>query len=337
VEPFFYLGPDFSTDFTFLRWPGSDDEILKFTAPERSTTINPELKQWHTVDLAYDWYIYQTDTRPSTIGYQFSPRSDDGYYEAGTRLTVLAPEYYRWKLINWYSDGAGSGPLQISVNEPRYIVGNFFGYSALNAGAIVNDASRQPGPIAAGQRLRVHWNGDIPTEPLIAPTDAQLPTSLGGVQVRINGDFARLVSVSKDEIVCLVPDSVKKVSSAAVVVATGRIGTTNVDVPVLSRSPGIYVAEGLGQGPAVSHRVAADDEIELRATGLNAAEPTTLLIDNVEVPTLAAEPSSEEGVWLVRARIPATVVPGRRPLYLLNGGRPSQIGVTLEIAAPAQR
>jgi uncharacterized protein (TIGR03437 family) len=338
VLPLFYFGADYSTDYQFVRWPNSEDEILDLSAPETSTVINPELKAWHYVGLGYDWWIKSSDTRPSSIGYQLSPESPDGFYEAGTQLTVHPPEYDRWRLINWYLDASGSGPLQFTVDAPRFIIGNFFGYSGLNRGAIVNDASRQPGPITAGQRLRIHWSGSTPEAPLTAPADAPLPTILGGVEVRFNRINAQLLSVSKDEIVCLVPESVGDAGTATVVVVTGRSGTQNVDVPVLSRSPGLYVESGAGQGLAIARPAAEGDEIELRATGLNASEPAEVLIDNINAPVISAQPNpAEPGIWTVRAQVPAGLTSGRKAIYLLNGGRPSQVGVTLDVAAPEPR
>ncbi len=321
------------TQYTFVRWPGGDGRALDYVAGEEAATIAAEFEVAHLLEMQVQYWLRPGDDRPAPSSFRLSPAAPDNYYARGTTVEITPPANDQWRFTNWTGDGTGGGvPLRVTMDDSRLVTGNFFGFSSLNTTAIVHDARRQPGPVSAGQRLRIYWVGLEPDSPVSAPASGPWPTILGGVQVRFDREFARLFSVSKGEIVCLVPDSVKGLSKVTVVIVTGRVGTTNVDVAVLPASGGIYTADGSGQGPALAGTVRPGEEFEVLATGLQAGFGTTVLIDEQPVEALETNAMADRpGVWRVRALVPDEVQPGARALLLLHGNRVTQSGVTLPV------
>ncbi len=337
----FMLGvDDYSPDtrHTFVKWSGAEGRMIEHTAGEAPATVNAEFQVEHLLEMQVDYWLRPGPDYPEPSAFRFAPSTPDNYYSPDTVVEITPPASDRWQLTNWLGDGSGSAvPLRVTMQDSRLVTGNFFSFSFLNTSAIVHDARRQPGPVSPGQRLRIHWVGLSPDNPVTAPAGEPLPTILGGVQVRFDREFARLISVSKSEIVCLVPETVKELKVVAVVIATGRVGTTNVNVAVLRANAGLYTADGSGRGAVLADPVRPGAEVELQATGLQADVATNVLIDEqpVEVLEVAMIPDLP-GVWRIRARVPESAVPGVHPLLVLHGNRVSQPGVTIGVAPPPE-
>jgi astacin len=333
----FMLGvDDYSPDtrHTFVKWSGAEGRTIEHTAGEGPAAINAEFKVEHLLEMQVDYWLRRGPDYPEPSAFRFAPSTPDNYFEPGAVVEITPPTSDRWQLTNWLGDGSGAAvPLRVTMTDGRLVTGNFLSYSLLNAAAIVHDARRQPGPVSPGQRLRIYWVGLSPDNPADAPAEGPLPTILGGVQVLFDSEPARLISVSKSELICVVPEKVKGLKKVGIVVATGRVGTTSVDVAVLPANAGVYTADGSGRGAALAEPVQPGAEVALEATGLQPGLATTVLIDEepVQVLEVAAIPD-RPGVWRIRARVPESAVPGVRLLLLLHGNRVSQPGVTITIA-----
>jgi uncharacterized protein (TIGR03437 family) len=315
-----------------LRWRTPeglvDDWRLAWKAGEGPAELTAECARWHMVQPAVDYYL-PSGTAPDGGDLQFSPASPDYYFEEGTELEVTPPTHAAWNFVNWYGEAHGREiPYRFRVTGPRVLVANFLTFGTLNSGAIVNDASRQPGVVSPGERLRIHWNGGNPSAPVAAPDGAPLPQVLGGVEVRFDQQRAGLVSVSKDEVVCVVPDTVKGKTTVAIAVVNGRLGTISVDTAVLSRSPGIYTADGSGWGVAVERAVREGEPVELAVTGLDVVEETLVRVGGqVTVAEAVEKDEARPGIYKVRFVIPAGVRAGAAELFVQSGGKASQPGV----------
>ncbi len=324
-------------DYEFRLWQTpngtSDQSSLPWLAGDQPAQLRVATDTWFYLDAAVDYYI-SGGTRPSAYDFKFSPDEDFGYFLAGSEVQVTAPSNSMWKLANWYGDGAGKdSTLSLRMDEPKVVIGNFLSFGYLNPGAIVNDATRQPDVLVPGERVRIHWQGMNPEAPVAAPESEPLPTSLGGVEVRFNNrEKCGLLSVSKEEVVCVVPETIRGEQKVSVQVVNGRLGTTSVDLGVLSRSPGIYTVDGSGHGLALEGAVRAGELVELTATGLSEGLNTLVSLGEAELNAEGVNRvEGRPGVWRVTFRVPDGVPAGTAPVFLICDRRASQPGVTLRV------
>jgi uncharacterized protein (TIGR03437 family) len=192
------------------------------------------------------------------------------------------------------------------------------------------------------------------------------PTSLAGVEAKVNGIPAPLLSVSATEVVALVPNGAQSVSGRKIPISlTYGGGTTQFgEFPVEDAAPAIYTANGQPSGPALAENpdfsinsaqnpVAKGSYVALYLNGtglttppavdghaapvdrlLMTALPVTVTIGGVPAEVLfAGAAPTLVGVTQVNVRIPTTV-PGTGPVPLtLQVGRctPNQLGITIAV------
>ncbi|MBI4890353.1 MAG: hypothetical protein HY821_06985 [Acidobacteria bacterium] len=325
-------------DYEFKLWQTpdgtSDRSGLPWLAGDKSAQLRVATETWFYLDAVVDYYI-SGGTRPSANDFTFSPADDYGYFLAGSEVEVTAPSQPMWKLVNWYGDGAGKdSTLRLRLDEPKVVIGNFLSFGYLNPGSIVNDATRQPDVLVPGARLRIYWQGMNPEAPVSAPEGEPLPTSLGGVEVRFNNrERCGLLSVSKEEVLCVVPETIRGEQNVSVQVVNGRLGATSVDLGVLSRSPGIYTVDGSGHGRALDRAVRAGELVEVTATGLGEGLTTKVSLGEADLdPEEVSRVEGRPGVWRVTFRVPEGTPTGAAAIFLICDGRASQPGVTLEVS-----
>ena len=107
-------------------------------------------------------------------------------------------------------------------------------------GGVVNAASFLSGPIAPGMMISLF--GRFPVAGTIVADRLPLPTALGGISVKIGDVDAPLFFVSQAQINVLVPGATALGRSSI------RIGSSELEVPVAGTAPGIFTANGNGQG-----------------------------------------------------------------------------------------
>lgn len=320
--------------YSFKQWSEGEGSPVRVKGGTEPRTITASYSTLHEFDAYYDYYIASGSSLPDSIGLTLNPAPELGtYYADGTEVELVPPQNDRWQFTNWYLDLTGANaPARVKVNGYTVVVANFLSYGSLNPGAILHDAKRQPDILTPGQRVRLYWAGNTPDAPLSAPPGEPLPTVLGGVEVRVNRQQARLLSVSKSEIVFIVPDAaMSDTRTADVNVATGRIGTLNVTLAVLKTNPGIYTTDGSGAGRAVDRSLTPGEEFTIAATGLAADQSVTAIVGQTDVPATAEADADNPGIWKVRARVPSGAVRGQSALYLLTGDKISQPGVWIDV------
>jgi uncharacterized protein (TIGR03437 family) len=101
-------------------------------------------------------------------------------------------------------------------------------------------------PLSPGSYVALQGAG-FGTQNLVAPAAGSYPTTLGGVQVTVNGILAPLYVVQPTFISAVVPYGVTG-STATVVVKVNTTSSNSVDVPLAATAPGVYswTANGLG-------------------------------------------------------------------------------------------
>jgi len=117
----------------------------------------------------------------------------------------------------------------------------------INPGGVVNGASFSA-PLSAGSIASL-FGVDLAAASMTAGS-APLPTSLGGVVVRVGGREAPLFFVSPTQINFQVPWELAGQAQAAIAVTAGGATGAPVSVPLTSTAPGLFSvgASGRGQG-----------------------------------------------------------------------------------------
>lgn len=244
--------------------------------------------------------------------------------------------------------GAGIGPslgINVALPAPTLSGSGVF----LNPTGIVNAASSAPftARIAPGELLTL-YGSNLASSLVVAPS-IPFSTSLGNVQVTINGVAAPIYYVSATQISAIVPYSITG-SIAQVQVINNETPSNTVTMLVGTTAPGIFTVPpgGLGYG-AVLHQNGSlvtttnpaqiGETVSVYGTGLGAVNPT--------IANGAAGPSSPlsytaNTITADISGVTATVTfaglaPGLAGLYQVNVTMPS--GLTagdnyLDLAGP---
>jgi uncharacterized protein (TIGR03437 family) len=177
--------------------------------------------------------------------------------------------YYDGSTYTYLAGANGSALMQIGSNEQfSLIIGvHAPSYSAtspvwINPIGITNTANYTPitNAYAPGELVTLFGTFGVSTQ-----TDSALPipTTLGGVQVLVNGQAAPVYQVSKSQISALIPYEVLGDSFATFQVVVNGAKSNTVTVYVDNSAPGVYtlLENGIGAG-AILH----SDFTEVNAT-----------------------------------------------------------------------
>jgi uncharacterized protein (TIGR03437 family) len=169
----------------------------------------------------------------------------------------------------------------------------------LNPLGVVNAANYAPitNPIAPGEILALYGSGLAPST--MSATALPLPTSLGGVQVTVNGTPAPLFYVTPGQIAIQVPQAItpgNNVANATIQVTNNGVVSNAVTVYTNYTAPGVFSAGGNGVGSAAAQNgtnfslISASNPIKAGSTAVLYA--TGLGTVNANVGDGAAAPSN---------------------------------------------
>jgi uncharacterized protein (TIGR03437 family) len=238
---------------------------------------------------------------------------------------------------------------------------------------VVNAASYQGNSIAPGELITLFASdADHPIGPstpvgLQLDSSGKVATTLGGVQVVINGFACPLTYVSATQVNAVVPYEVAPLVTASVLVKFQGQTSNGVPVNVVTTSPGIYTLNSSGTGPAAAlnsnntvnspnNPATRGDVIVLYLTGegqtsppgvtgkVTVANPTPpytpapLLPIGITIGGQAASylfagqaPGIVSGVLQLNVTLPTSINAGDVPVVVSIGGNPSQNGVTVSV------
>jgi len=240
--------------------------------------------------------------------------------------------------------------------------------AAVNASGVVNAASYAP-PIAPGGFISVYGQNlaDVTTDWSSAITNGKLPTSLGGVQVLVNGKNAYTCYVQSTQVNALAqPDTatglveVDVITNHGTVVATASMATLSPALFTYSLQGTVYAAAQFatdyayvapnGALPGASSRPAKPgDNILLYATGLGQTNPaypvgqvlTTAypIADLSQISVwIGGQPAPVQfagmtyaGLFQINIQVPNGVPSGNQPVVIQIGGQSSQSAVVLTV------
>jgi N-acyl-D-amino-acid deacylase len=219
---------------------------------------------------------------------------------------------------------------------------------------VVNGASQLAMPIVAGQLVTVFGENLGPAVATKAGPGA-LPVRLDGVEVLINGNPAPLVSVSRNRIDLIVPQSLPAGRHVLTVLAGGRYSRPS-PVEVAASSPGWFSASGNGRGAVLGSNAdgSANSEeapaapgsvVTLWATGLGPLTETAPDGDTPRVPSSIRVPVNVKlngqearvvsatsapgypGMFQVKVQLPMSLTPGRVMVDLTQSERQARPGL----------
>jgi uncharacterized protein (TIGR03437 family) len=261
------------------------------------------------------------------------------------------------------ASGATTVSVKITVSAPLPTVTG-----------VTNAGSYASGSISPGEIITIFApkDGSHPIGPatpayLTLDSNGKVATSLGGVQVLINGTPSPITFASALQVNAVVPYEVKGFLNANVFVKFLGQSSNSINVSVTATLPGLFTANSSGTGPGAilnsnlttntaSNPAARGDVAVIYLTGegetspggvtgkvttVASAPPLTpapLLPVSVTVGgqpaqwTFAGEaPSLVSGVMQLNVVIPTNIAAGDQLIVVTIGGNPSQQGVTVSV------
>ncbi len=174
------------------------------------------------------------------------------------------------------------------------------------------------------------WDADM-------PADGRLPTSVGGVQIRIGGRKAAVSYAGPNQVNFLIPPDLAP-GRHRVELLTAR-GGASAEVDVADAAPAWFQME--------RKRVRPGDAVELYASGLGRTDPAAPVGAVIREPLALVSPPEVlvagraatvewsglvyAGVYQVNVRIPADTPPGEARVQLRVAGRTSASDALLEV------
>jgi uncharacterized protein (TIGR03437 family) len=239
---------------------------------------------------------------------------------------------------------------------------------------VTNAASYTSNAISPGEIITLFAND--PTHPIGPATAAFLTldasgnvaTSLGGVQVTVQGFNCPMIYASASQVSAVVPYEVKIYANATVLVKYLGQGSNGINMTVATTVPGLFTTNTSGTGPGAilnsdlslntaANPAARGDIVVIYMTGEGETSPggVTGKVTTVASPpapltpgpllqpsvtiggqpanwTFAGEaPGFVSGVMQLNVVVPTNIAAGDQPIVVTLGSVPSQQGVTVSV------
>jgi uncharacterized protein (TIGR03437 family) len=324
------------------------------------------------------------------------PLTVSGSGSAALAFTATASSTGNWLVVSPTS-GTTPGTVNVSINTSGLSTGTYTG-TILVAGSngapgstsvnvtlnvtaplptitkVTNAASYATGAIAPGEIITLfagdpaHPIGPATAAGLTLDSNGKVATTIGGVQVLINGFACPMIYASASQVSAVVPYQLKLYTSATVLVKYLNQTSNGVGVNVATTSPGLFTANSSGTGPgailnsnlsvnAPSNPATRGDVVVVYLTGEGETSPAgvTGKVTTTAAPpqpltpapllpisitvggqgaqyTFAGEaPGFVSGVLQLNVVIPTNIAAGDQAIVVTIGGNPSQQGVTVSV------
>ena len=234
----------------------------------------------------------------------------------------------------------------------------------ISAAAVVNAASFEAGPIAAGQVLTIFGSGVGPDQLAtleLTPDRQSITKTLGGTRVLFDGVAVPMLYSLAGQVSAIAPFGISGRRTIDLQVEYNGRSSNRVTLEVQPTAPGIFTMDASGKGvgailnedyqPNGAGRPARrGDVIILYATGAGETDPASidgmivtgigrqvqpigLKIAGVEAEILYAGPAPGlvSGVIQVNARVPFGIPTGLQAIELIAGGKKSRVGVQVSV------
>jgi uncharacterized protein (TIGR03437 family) len=255
-------------------------------------------------------------------------------------------------------NAAVTAALNLTVTAPLPVVA---------AADVLNAASLTAGAASPGEAIRINGTSVGPTTAVQGDgSSGAYATLLAGVRVWFDDKPAPLLSVSAAQIMAVVPFGLDGQQTTQFQVEFNGQKSAAIPLAVVPAAPALYTLDGTGKGEAQAmnadgspngkdNPAAGGTLVTFAATGGGQTNPASVdgavtsdTSPQLNLPagvkmggedctdvTVSPAPGLISGMLVVTARVPADLA-GTVPVVFTVGGVPSQDGVTLEVAAPAQ-
>jgi uncharacterized protein (TIGR03437 family) len=220
--------------YDFAGWDGASNGTVVAAAGLQTVTA-----KYQTL------YRLSWSSRPANTGsWQILPSSPDGYFAAGTQLTVTFTPATGWQFQNWTLDLSGTAdPASIVMAAPHNIQAVAGPAAPVSSAPMVVNAASQTPDVAPGSLLTLYGTnlatgtGTAPTGPDAGP----LPQTLAGVTLVCAGQLAPLLYVSPQQINFLLPSGLTTgPQTVEVHNSSGNVVAANFQV--VPAAPGLFSA-----------------------------------------------------------------------------------------------
>jgi uncharacterized protein (TIGR03437 family) len=314
----------------------------------------------------------------------------------GSAFTATASSNGNW-LVASPASGTAPATVNVSINPAGLSAGTYTGTVVVNGASgatgstavnvtitvtaplptiskVTNAASYATGSLSPGEIVTLFAND--PTHPIGPATPAGLAldsngnvsTSIGGVQVTVNGYNCPMIYASASQVSAVVPYEIKQFVSATVLIKFLGQTSNGVVMNVATTVPGIFTANSSGTGPGAilnsnsttnspSNPAVRGDTVVVYLTGEGETSPAgvTGKVTTVASPpqpltpgpllqptvliggqpanwSFAGEaPGFVSGVMQLNVAVPTNIAPGDQSIVVSFGTNPSQTGVTVSV------
>lgn len=309
--------------FTFSEWDDGSPLSRTVIAQAEGAVYKVKFKEEFLLDIGL--------IGSGTV--RVSPGSADGFYAAGSQVTLTAVPSSGRTFRYWVGELAGNTATKTLVMDQERSATAYFGNALpflIYHGASFG-VNRIPGmagaEVAPGEMVSIFGAGIGPASSgrTQSGADGKMPTSVDGVSVTFNGTPAPITFAGPDQINVIVPYSVAGQAQTQIVVRRPSGNLSDV-AAVTETIPGLFTYDGSGTGPvaalnedgsinSAANPAAPGSVVVLYATG--AGEFAKSFADGA---ILGAELVSPKAPVYVRFdRLPAVVTYAGVAPYLVNG------------------
>ncbi len=233
----------FASRFRFAGWSDGGDAVHTFTASPDAGLTARFTKQ----------YLLTLQQPSSLVGRIIaSPTSPDGFYDAGTAVSIQTSFNPPFSLFSWTGDLAGKAdPAIVTMEDQRLVSGSLT--SGTPPFVVLNALTFRAASIAPGQIVSLFGTGMGPATPVgpVINSAGRVATESGGTRVLFDGIPAPVLYASSGQVNVVVPYSLPSTVSTRVVAEYNGVATPSVVVPLMAVNPSI-VFDGVGRAVVVN-------------------------------------------------------------------------------------
>lgn len=293
----------------FGSWEGIPGATFTTTAGYRKVTAH------------YQWsYLLALSTSPVHAGaWRLAPASTDGFYAAGSTVSVGIDAASGMKFRQWGQDLSGSAnPMTLVMNGPHMVQALMDPVPDTPPPPhIGNAAGETPTVAVAPGSIAVLFGSDLASDTISSMADP-LPQSLAGVTLVCAGHLLPLLFVSPQQINFQLPADLKP-GRSQLELHRGNAPVVIVDFETARNAPGLLAATHLDGSPVTSDSPAhLGETVTLYGTGFGPYQLTPL--DGFRVPQVPS---------FVLADAVGVIVPGRQVSPDLAVAAPGMVGIAI--------
>ena len=218
-------------DFTSWSAGGSTTPTLQVTLSQGVQVFSA------TYQTSYLLSVASNPANDATV--KTSPASPDGYFPAGTPISLTPAAASGFKFVGWGGDLSGTlTPGYLTMNAPHSVLVYVNPAPSISPAGIINAAGPTPdGSVAPGSIISIYGQ-NLASTTAIGPTDP-LQQTLGNVTVTANNILLPLIFISAGQINAQVPI---ELAAGTYTLTVQSLGQPPVSGPftVSRNAPGIF-------------------------------------------------------------------------------------------------